>query len=166
MASITVWVCQISHIGVVLDGARCRGGRSIAARPPKRVTSAICADGCATVRSGANNRPKNRGRNSRRLCNPSFPNLYPTTSATASRAMSPPAPDLVGGPGSTTCRSSVWWRGRTSSGAPSDVIVTAVADAGTWRPPQTQHPQLVRRRLCPLPADRPAKRLKPIMNPR
>ena len=71
MAGVTVWVCRRSHkcgySGSPNSRQHCR-------QQPQRVTSAICADGCATVRSGAKSKPKNRGQTNRRLSNPSFPN--------------------------------------------------------------------------------------------
>ncbi len=85
MAGVTVGVCRRSHKwgynGDRNPAQHCR-------QQPQRVTSAICADGCATVRSGAKSKPK-RARTNRRLSNRSFPNQSLTTTLAIARTRPP-----------------------------------------------------------------------------
>ena len=57
-----------------------KGAGRNCSRLGKRVTSATCADGCATAASGANSQRGSRNRRRLHLCSRSFPNLELATS--------------------------------------------------------------------------------------
>ena len=71
---------KCGFVGASNRGRDCR-------RRLQRVTSATCADGCATAQSGANSNRKNRGRTSRCPYSHDFPNPSPTISVTAKKSL-------------------------------------------------------------------------------
>jgi hypothetical protein len=157
MSQVTRWIGPRSH----WYGFCCHGNRSRNCRhPPQRVTSAICADGCATVRSGANNSQTSRGRtNNRRLFNPDFPNLFPTTLATAWRATSPRRRAYLTTRNNRYRRSPAGERSRLRGRrAIATAAVDAVEGAGVLK---LQRNCLRKRLRCPLLAAPRARARKP-----
>ena len=128
---------------------------------PQRVTSAICADGCATVRSGAKSKPKNRGQTSRRLSNPSFPNLFLTILAIVptSRRMRRQRPQP---PVRRPRKASQQPRPGAENSLHRDHAAIAIATAaGDAADAVAGHKRQARRRRCPLRVGLRAKPPRP-----
>ena len=135
-------------------------------QPLKRVTSATCADGCATVRSGANNRPKNRGRSNRHPCNPDFLNQFPTISATVLKS---PNTRLPRPPRLSQKSRNVSPQPKPGAGKSLHRALAAIATATVAADAEAGEADLsrrLRRQSCRLLADRPAKLPRPIQLPK